>query len=168
MYHYLRTINIKHLPFNHGNFRKVRLITNLPLSTANEAQSSFQIPQNAKILTKAAVNKAFSRVIELEQTLVKNFTMGDILILQNVFQQIQTITKEQFADNPFMKLFWSRDYFAGELESRINNAQLLLKAEYQVCKLFSKIDQRCLLQLGKLLDHRRVSSKLLKRRSNPV
>lgn len=85
---------------------------------------------------KNAIERCELKIDQLEKSMVQNFHDCDMPLLQKAFADIQLGTREQFADHPFWKLFWSGDYFASDLESRIGN-QMLLKAEYQVSILIS-------------------------------
>ena len=68
---------------------------------------------------------------KIEESLVQNFVKTDLILLQTGLAEIQLVIRQQFADHPFWKLFWSADYLAGDLEGRIGRQQLL-RAEYQV------------------------------------
>ena len=68
---------------------------------------------------------------KIEESLVQNFVKTDMILLQTGLAEIQLVIRQQFADHPFWKLFWSSDYITIDLEYRIGRQQLL-KAEYQV------------------------------------
>jgi hypothetical protein len=87
--------------------------------------------------TQAALEKSFKKVGKIEESMVQNFVETDLILLQTGLAEIQLVIRQQFADHPFWKLFWTGDDFAGDLEGRIGRQQLL-RSEYQVsfeCKI---------------------------------
>lgn len=92
----------------------------------------------------ATLEKVKAHLEETESSLVKDFIVSDMAVLQKAFVRMQTVVQEQFVDNPYWKLLWSGDYFSGDLQSRLKNHDLL-KVEYQV--KIAEADFRCLMLL---------------------
>jgi hypothetical protein len=123
-------------------------LTCLAVDTPNES-SSTGVPVLEK--TRRALEASMKKVGKVE-ALVQNFVQSDLIQLQSGLAEIQLVCRQQFADHPFWKLFWSSDYLISDLESRLGR-QPFLKAEYQVLNVRNSLicfAFRCRLQLERL------------------
>ncbi|KAJ3368841.1 hypothetical protein HDU91_000264 [Kappamyces sp. JEL0680] len=103
------------------------------LATDATLSSGAPEQQHDKVLTKA-----FAQIHEMENSLALNFENTDLPLLRDNFVEVQTLVRQQFADHPFWKLFWSGDYFVSDLEKQLEQHSLL-KAEYQMSYAAGKI-----------------------------